>query len=234
LILLFSEKLVARRKCHFGTNIFITHEFDRLLLTKLLLFIIANRACIAHATHARVSACPSAILVHVCDAGDFIHAVLPLMTCSNAAVKKDISMKLLDPFVVKQLKLLTSHYSRPTLLFSSSFALSIYTTRLRSPPSLAPSSSRTDEVGMIYARHAEASVTVCLMHWSSLDPLLPPHPASSVPLPSAPRHSSSCRSATVPSSPIRDPTLSSSSTAVKAARSRGNRVHPRARKSDAR
>lgn len=26
---------------------------------------------------------------------------------------------------------------------------------------------------MIYARHAEASVTVCLMHWSSLDPLLP-------------------------------------------------------------
>lgn len=92
--------------------------------------------------------------------------------------------------------------------------------------------ARRDEVGMIYARHAEASVTVCLMHWSSLDPLLPPL-SSRRPLtlrailpPVVPRLS--------PPHLHTIPTLSSSSTAVKAARSRGNRVHPRAHKSGAR
>lgn len=87
---------------------------------------------------------------------------------------------------------------------------------------------------MIYARHAEASVTVCLMHWSSLDPLLllsPRHP-----LPPALFFLLSFRGCLLPSRPLpclpstRDPTLSSSSTTVKAARSRGNRVHPRAHK----
>lgn len=34
-------------------------------------------------------------------------------------------MKLLDPFVVKQLKLLTSHHSRPTLLLSPFFSISL-------------------------------------------------------------------------------------------------------------
>lgn len=71
--------------------------------------------------------------------------------------------------------------SRPLPLF-----LSLALHCLDRPSSrCAPSSSRVDEVGMIYARHAEASVTVCLMHWSSLDPLLPPLP-SRRPLRSAP------------------------------------------------
>lgn len=93
----------------------------------------------------------------------------------------------------------------------------------------SPTSSRTDEreVGMIYARHAEASVTVCLMHRSSLDPLLPPfHPAT---LRSTPFFLLSFRGCFPPPSlslspflSIHYPTLSSSSTAVKAARSRGN------------
>lgn len=63
----------------------------------------------------------------------------------------------------------------PSILLSLFVSLSFRTVYgLDRPPRPAPFLSRTDEVGMIYARHAEASVTVCLMHWSSLDPLLRP------------------------------------------------------------
>lgn len=74
------------------------------------------------------------------------------------------------------------------LLLIRSFSFSVH--GLDRYPTSRPHPSRTGEVGMIYARHAEASVTVCLMHWSSLDPLL----LSAIQPPVTSRHSSSCRS----------------------------------------
>jgi len=90
---------------------------------------------------------------------------------------------------------------------------------------------------MIYARHAEACVTVCLMHWSSLDPLLPSlcltdHRAAPFFLPSfrGCLADPNCRPPPSLSAPRRH------LAAMKAARSRAARdrvLPPRARKSDA-